>query len=144
MCYENKIPVTLRITVYAFSRTAPRKSGPFGAARRAWFVLERSWRLGVESFLESIDDSGDAMFNQGDVKVDEQPQPLVGQLQISQKLLLVYRCDSLQRLDLHEHFVLHHEVCVKPQAMRSRMLSLVGPTRLATTGAGRQWMRTAS
>src|SRR5271165_4763045 len=30
-CNENKILVTLRITEYAFSRTAPRKRGPFGA-----------------------------------------------------------------------------------------------------------------
>src|SRR4029077_16782469 len=31
---ENKIPVIILITVYAFSRTAPRKKGPFGAVER--------------------------------------------------------------------------------------------------------------
>src|SRR6266481_2500962 len=31
---ENKIPVIILITVYAFSRTAPRKRGPFGAVER--------------------------------------------------------------------------------------------------------------
>ena len=30
---ENKILVARRITAYAFSRTAPRKSGPFGAVQ---------------------------------------------------------------------------------------------------------------
>jgi hypothetical protein len=35
---ENKIPVTLRITGYAFSRTAPRKSGPFGAAKATTYA----------------------------------------------------------------------------------------------------------
>ena len=30
---ENKILVARRITAYAFSQTAPRKSGPFGAVQ---------------------------------------------------------------------------------------------------------------
>ena len=46
---ENKILVTERITVYAFSRTAPRKSGPFGAVQfeccrpNGLFVLGGLW-----------------------------------------------------------------------------------------------------
>jgi hypothetical protein len=32
-CNENKIPVKLRITVYAFSRLSYEKVAPFGAAQ---------------------------------------------------------------------------------------------------------------
>jgi hypothetical protein len=39
---ENKIPVMLRITGYAFSRTAPRKSGPFGAANATTYAIKIS------------------------------------------------------------------------------------------------------
>jgi hypothetical protein len=37
---ENKICVMLRITGYAFSRTAPRKSGPFGAAKATTYAIK--------------------------------------------------------------------------------------------------------
>ena len=42
---ENKICVMLRITVYAFSRTAPRKSGPFGAAKATTYAIKISLAL---------------------------------------------------------------------------------------------------
>ena len=57
----------------------------------------RSWRLCVRSFLESVDDTGDAAFDRDHVAVHEQPQTLVSQLQIGEKLLLVHGRDGLFR-----------------------------------------------
>src|ERR1017187_6065031 len=74
----------------------------------------RSWRLGAKSFFESVDDAGDSVFNPDDVEVDEQPQSLISQLQIGEKLLLVHRRDGLDSLDFHDPQVLYHHVCVKP------------------------------
>jgi hypothetical protein len=67
----------------------------------------------ARSFLESVDDTGDAVFDEGDVEVDEQAQAFVGQLQIGQKLLFVHRRDALQGFDLHDHCILYHQVSVK-------------------------------
>jgi hypothetical protein len=53
---ENKIPVTLRITGYAFSGTPPRKSGPFGAAKATTYAIKISsalWRLAVKESTRS-------------------------------------------------------------------------------------------
>ena len=112
---ENKILATRRITAYAFSQTAPRKSGPCGAAQCGYRFPGggrgfswRPWRLGVRSFLESVDDTGDAVFDEGDVEVEEQPQTFVGQFQVGQELLFVHRCDALQSFALHDHCILYH------------------------------------
>src|SRR5439155_9169887 len=43
-----------------------------------------------ESFLESVYDVRDAVFDQDNIEVDEQPQRSVGQLQITEELLFVY------------------------------------------------------
>ena len=59
----------------------------------------------VKSFFESVDDTGDAVFHQGNVEVDEQPQTFVGQLQPGEKLLFVRvsvkSCEDVNRLVDH-------------------------------------------
>jgi len=60
-------------------------SEPSSVWGRAFLATLATWR---ESFLQSIDDAGDTVFDQGDVEVDQQSQSLVGQLQISEELLL--------------------------------------------------------
>ena len=66
-----------------------------------------------ESFLESVYDARDAILDQDNIEIDKQPQAFVGQFQIAEELLLVHGCDSLHRLDLHDHFVLYDQVGVK-------------------------------
>src|SRR6266496_3579240 len=111
-----RIGEKLSIRTYAFSRAGPRKKWPFGQlsanvcrqarANPSW----RSWRLRAKSFFESVDDTSDAIFDQGNVEVNEQPQAFVCQFQIGEKLLLVHWRDALQRFDLHDHGVLHNQV----------------------------------
>ena len=69
---------TRRITAYAFSQTCAAKKWPLrGSSGRVLFPAGRAglswrpWRLCVKSFLESVDDTGDAVFDEGDVEVDE-------------------------------------------------------------------------
>jgi hypothetical protein len=72
---ENKILVGAPITVYAFSRTPPRKSGPCGAVRceAGWggFCLGGLSGFAWESFFESIDNARDAVLDQSDVEIDQ-------------------------------------------------------------------------
>jgi hypothetical protein len=68
-----------------------------GNSMRVFPVLRRrrillgglSWRLGEKSFFESVDDASDSAI------VDEQPQTVVSQLQIGEKLLLMHRRDGV-------------------------------------------------
>jgi hypothetical protein len=43
-----------------------------------------AWRLGVRIFFQSIDDAPDAVFDERDVKVDEQTETFVGETKIGQ------------------------------------------------------------
>ena len=41
-----------------------------------WFLPLRSWRLGERSFLQAIDDTSDALFDQCDIDVDQHGKPI--------------------------------------------------------------------
>ena len=61
-------------------------------------------------FFQPVHDSCDAVFNEHDVKVDQQAKPLVGEPKIGQKLLLVDREKQLDGFDFHDDFLFDHQI----------------------------------
>ena len=73
----NKIRVAGRITgTRLFRGPGPEKVALPGSSREVCSVRSGLGDLGglARSFLESIDNAGDAVFDQSDVEVDQQPQ----------------------------------------------------------------------
>jgi hypothetical protein len=68
------------------------KVAPAGQLRREELVVIENADLGgfllLKSFLESVDDVDNAVFDQRDVEIDAQPQTFIGQLQIGEERLL--------------------------------------------------------
>jgi hypothetical protein len=78
-----------------------------------------SWRLCESILFESIDDAGDAVFDERDLKVDEQAKALVREPKISQKLLFVNRRDNLDRFDFNDHLSSTIRSARNPVSMRT-------------------------
>jgi hypothetical protein len=72
-----------------------------------------TWRLGERIFLESIDNASDPVFDQRHMEVDEQAEAFVGEPEIGEKLLLVYRSEQLDRFDFHDYFVFDNQISPK-------------------------------
>jgi len=72
----------------------------------------------VRLFFQSIDDTGNAVFDRHRVEVDQQAKSLICQPQIGQKLLFVNRCDGLDRLDLDDRAVLDNQIGPEPDIVR--------------------------
>jgi hypothetical protein len=79
-----------------------------------------SLRLGVRFFFQSIDDTSDAILDQGRVEVDQQAKPLVGQPQVGEKLLPVHRREALNGLDLDDHPILDNQIRAEPDVDPNR------------------------
>jgi hypothetical protein len=60
-----------------------------------------------------MDDSFDAVLEQRHIKVDQQPQPFAGQLEVSQKLRVEDRGHRFDALEFDKHAVFNHEVDAK-------------------------------
>jgi len=64
----------------------------------------------VRIFFQSVDDARDAVFDEGHLEVDEQPEALVGEPEIGQKLLLVDRSEKLDGFHFDNHLVFDDQV----------------------------------
>ncbi len=64
-------------------------------------------------FPQIIDHPCDPLLDQHCSKIDQQAQPLIGQLEIGKQLFLVNRRNLLDRFELDNHFVFHDQVGAK-------------------------------
>ena len=87
---------------------------PTSVSPEASMIFLASLRLCERFFFQSVDDSRDAVLDQGCVTVDQQPKALVGEPQVGQELLFVHRGHNLDRLDLHDHLILDDQVGPEP------------------------------
>src|ERR1041385_175142 len=72
-------------------------------------------------FWQLVGDSGDAVFNQSHVEVDEESKTLVRQTEVGEQLLLVHWGELLDRFHLHQDLVFDDEIgteaCLDPCAL---------------------------
>ena len=67
-------------------------------------------RLCERIFLQSIYDAGNAVLDERHLEVDQQPEALVRETEVSEELLLVNRVEHLDGLDFHDHFVFDDQI----------------------------------
>ena len=60
--------------------------------------------------LRRVNNSDDAIFQQSVIEVNQQPQRFVAELQVGEKLLLVYGFDYVNGLHLNYYGILHQKV----------------------------------
>jgi len=93
----------------------------------------------VRLFFQPVGNAGDSVLAERHMKVEEQAKALVCQAKIRQKPLLVNRCENLDGLDLHLHFVddqIGPEPGVDPDVLgddRDRLLALTRRQRAMQT-----------
>ena len=61
-------------------------------------------------FFEPIDDAGDAIFDERHLEVDEQPQSLVGEPEVGEKLLSVNRGEKFDGLHFNNHLIFDDQI----------------------------------
>src|SRR5437870_375061 len=69
-------------------------------SERTW-VSFASWRLCVRLIRHAVGNARDAVFDEGDIEINEQAQAFVGQPEMCQQLLLRDGCNRLHGFDLH-------------------------------------------
>jgi len=69
-----------------------------------------AWGLCVRIVFETVDDARDAVFNEWHVKVDEQPQALVCETEVSQQLLFMNRRQILDGFHFDDYLVLDDQI----------------------------------
>jgi hypothetical protein len=120
----------LEIVPYSSEPFVPFRLKPHKAVIARNWANDRALESGMNQFLftarlrfgvipcfrirgETIDDAGDAVADQFRTEVDQQPQPAVRQLEVSEELVLVNPVNLFDGLELDDDDIFHDQVRLK-------------------------------